>query len=100
MAIVVKTRTLPGKRDEVHRLWEAELKPRLEETEGQSVYVWVDDGQDPDVFVLFEIYTDPAVFQRNAAAPWFGAYMGKVGPLLAGEPEVTMGAPRYTKGVS
>jgi hypothetical protein len=36
--------------------------------------------------------------RRPVRAPWFWAYMAEVGPLLAGEPEVTMAAPAWAKG--
>jgi len=35
----------------------------------------------------------------SAQAPWFAEYMAAVGPLLAGEPDVAMATPRWSKGV-
>lgn len=99
LAIVVKTRTQPGKRDEVHRLYQEMMAPRAEENAAQEVVVWCADGNDPDSFFLFELYRDMEAMQTNAGASWFGEYMGAVGPLLAAEPEVTMGTPLWSTGL-
>jgi quinol monooxygenase YgiN len=45
------------------------------------------------------VYRDPDALQQAAQAPWFADYMGEVGPLLAGEPEVTMASPVWATGV-
>lgn len=99
LAMVIRTKTLPGKRDEVRARYEELLAPRAVENEAQQVVVWCDDDQDPDAFVLFELYSERAALEANASAPWFGEYMAAVGPLLAGQPEVTMATPRWSTGV-
>ena len=99
LAMVITTRTQPGRRDEVERLYKEMLAPRAEQNDSQEVVVWAADQHDPDVFYLFEIYSDGEAMGANASAPWFGEYMAAVGPLLAGEPTVGMGQPRWSKGV-
>lgn len=93
LAIIVKSRAKEGKRDEIRALYEELMGPRAEENDAQEVVVWCADQHDPDAFYLFEIYTDAAAMSVNAQAEWFADYMAKVGPLLAGEPEVAMGTP-------
>ena len=95
---MIKTRTQRGRRDDVRRLWEDHLKPRAEANPVQEVYFFCEDDHDPDVFFLFELYSDRDVFEENAQASWFADYMAKVGPLLAGAPEVWMGTPYWSKG--
>lgn len=99
LSIIVKTKTLPGKRDEIQRLYTDLMAPRAIENPFQEVVVWCADQHDPDVFYLFEIYTDAAAMGANAQAGWFADYMAKAGPLLAGEPEVAMASPVWSKGV-
>ncbi len=99
LCVLVKTRTQPGQRDAVRRLWATHLQPRIVAQGTHAAYAWVDDQQDPDAFVLFEIYRDPAQLQANARAEWFAAYLAQAGPLLAGEPEVTVGVPTYALGM-
>ena len=99
LAMVIKTKTQPGKRDEVRALYEEHLAPRAEANADQRLVVWCDDDQDPDAFVLMELYATREAFEANASAPWFGEYMAAAGPLLAAQPEIVMGTPRWSKGV-
>ena len=98
LAMFIKTKTQPGKRDEVMALWEEHLKPHLEKNEAQQTYFYCYDNEDEDTFYLFEYYTDIKAFEANAQQPWFGAYMQAAGPLLAGMPEIGMTMPMYIKG--
>lgn len=99
LAMVIKTKTRPGKRDEVMRLYQELLGPRAIENDAQELIVLSADQHDPDTFYLFEIYRDAAAMGANAQAPWFAEYMTRVGPLLAGEPEVGMASPVWSKSV-
>lgn len=99
LALIITSRAAAGKRDEVFALYEELLAPRAEADDDQQVVVWVDDQQDPDTFHLFELYADAAAFGRNAEAEWFADYMDRAGPLLAAEPQVTMGRPRWSTGL-
>jgi quinol monooxygenase YgiN len=99
LAMVIKTRTRPGKRDEVLRLYQELLGPRAEADPAQELIVLTADQQDPDVFYLFEVYADMAAMGANAQAAWFAEYMTRVGPLLAAEPEVGMTSPVWSKGI-
>ncbi len=82
VALFIKTRSKSGKRDEVRDLWEQHLKARAEANIAQEVYFFCYDNEDPDKFLLFEVYNDPAALDENARSDWFAAYMEEVGPLL------------------
>lgn len=100
MAMLITTRTRPGKRDEVRRLYEEHLAPRAAANDGQQLVVWAADHADPDVFHLFEIYRDAGAAEAAGQAPWFWEYLALVGPLLDGQPEVRTATPEWAKGVS
>ncbi len=99
LAMIITTRAQPGRRDDLFDRYQEHLAPRAADNDAQEVVVWCADQQDPDVFHLFEIYRDTAALEANAQASWFAAYLAEVGPLLAGEPQVTMAEPRWSKGV-
>jgi len=99
LAMIITSRSQPGKRDELFQLYREHLAPRAEENASQEVVVWAADQHDPDTFHLFEVYSDAAAMGENATADWFGAYMQAAGPLLAGEPRVVMAAPLWSKGL-
>lgn len=97
--MIIKSTAASGKRDELYQLYLDHLAPRAEANEDQEVVVWCADQQDPNSFVLFEIYGDAEALGANAGAEWFAAYMAEAMPLLAGEPEVIMAEPRWSTGL-
>ena len=99
LAMIIRTKTQPGKREEVFDLYQQLMAPRAINNDAQEVVVWCADQHDPDTFYLFEVYGDPSAMGANASAPWFAEYMAKAGPLLAGEPEVGMADPMWSKGI-
>ena len=99
LALIIESRTQPGRRSDVFDLYSQHMAPRAVENEAQEVVVWCDDATDPDVFYLFEIYRDRESFGANAQAPWFADYMAAAGPLLAAEPRVLMSSPAWATGL-
>jgi quinol monooxygenase YgiN len=97
LAVMVSGRAQPGKRDEVRRQFEAHLAPHAIANASQPIVVWSADKADADAFYLWEVYTDPAAMEANGRSAWFGEYMGAVGPLLAGQPEMTMAEAMWLK---
>lgn len=99
LAMFITSTAQPGKRDELYDLYQQHLAPRAEANPRQEVVVWCEDQQDPDVFHLFEIYSDADTFNANAGSEFFAAYMEEAGPLLAAEPRVQLITPRWSMGV-
>lgn len=99
LAMIIKTKTQPGKRAEVRALWDEYLKGPLLENDEQELYLFCEDNQDEDTFVLVELYASEAALGKNAQAKFFADYMQKVGPLLAGQPEISMTTPVWAKNV-
>lgn len=100
IAVMLKGRTLPGKREELHRLWSEHLRPRAAQNAAQRAYAFCFDPSDADVFWIFELYDDPSGVAANAQAPWFAEYMARTAPLLAGAPEMLTGTPLWMKGIA
>ena len=98
--MIIKTKTQPGKRAEVRTLWEQHLKGPLLDNDAQELYLFCEDNHDEDTFVLVELYSSEAELHKNAGAAFFSEYMQKVGPLLAGQPEVSMTTPVWAKNVA
>ena len=99
LALIVKTKTQPGKRDEVYRLFEKYLAPRVQDTDALEVFVWCADEIEPDTFYIFEIYGDRSVQQVNAQDPAYLAYLQEAQPLLAAPPEIMKATPLWVKSV-
>lgn len=97
VAMVIKTKTLPGMRDKVRQLFEAQLGPRAQSNEAQQLVIWCNDDKDADVFYLFEIYRDFTAVQANAQTSWAAEYFAQVGPLIASS-EYASATPMWAKG--
>ena len=97
LAIFMTVRTKPGKRDELRALWEKALKPRAQENNSQTHYVYAYDAQDKDIIRILEVYDNKDALHANAGADWFASYMQDAMPLLDGEPEFHMCDPKWIK---
>jgi quinol monooxygenase YgiN len=87
-AVFITHRALPGKRDEVRRVWERHLQPNIAANAAHEAYFYCYDDNDPDAICVFQQYADRASSQNFLAAPWYAAYVSEVTPLLAGQPEI------------
>ncbi len=68
-ALFIKHRALPGKRDEVRRIWEQHLKPRVVANHAHEAYFYCYDDNDPDTICVFQQYVDRASSQEFLEAP-------------------------------
>jgi len=57
VALLVRHRSLPGKREEVLRVWEKYVKPRAERNPAHLHYHFCFDNADPDAVIAFQVYT-------------------------------------------
>jgi quinol monooxygenase YgiN len=69
-ALFIKTKCQPGKRDEVRRLWEQHLKPRVQDGDTQDAYFYCYDVQDSDTFYIFELYASQEAAARRPTRSW------------------------------
>lgn len=97
LVLIVKTKTQPGKRDDVYRLFEKYLASRVQDTDALETFVWCADEIDTDIFYIFEIYRDRSVQQVNAQDPAYLAYLQETQPLLAVPPEIMKATPVWVK---
>ncbi len=97
-ALFIKQRALPGKRDEVRRVCEKHLKPRVVANPAHEAYFYCFDDNDPDAICVFQQYADRVSSQEFLEAPWYATYVNEVSPLLAGQPEIIVATPVWAKG--
>ena len=97
-ALFIKQQALPGKRDEVRRVWEKYLRPSIISNTAHETYVYCYDDDDPDTICVFQLYASQVSSQEFLKAPWYAAYRKEVAPFLAGEPEIRTATPVWAKG--
>lgn len=97
IAVFIKHRTLPGKRDEVRGVWEKHMAPAIAANPDHTAYFYCFDNADPDVICAFQQYASAdaakAFLQNNS----YLAYLKEVEPLLSGSPEIASLAPVWSK---
>jgi quinol monooxygenase YgiN len=98
-ALIVKHQTLPGKRDEVQKVWEKHMAPAIAANPGHTAYFYCFDNSDPDSICAFQQYTSAEASQDFLRTDSYAAYLEHVEPLLAGPPQVTALTPIWSKVV-
>ena len=65
-ALFIRHQARPGLRDEVRRIWEKHVRPRVEANPDHEAYYFCFDEADPDVICVFQMSTA----RWNAAFAW------------------------------
>jgi quinol monooxygenase YgiN len=98
VALFIKHKTQPGKRDEVRRVWERHMRPNIASNPGHEAYFYCFDDNDADTICAFQQYADSKSSADFLKTDSYAAYLKEVEPLLAGPPQVTSLAPIWIKG--
>lgn len=99
-AVFIRHRALPGRRDDVMRVWDRYARAYVDGYRGQLAYFYCYDDSDPDTVLVFQLCTDRAAAEDFMKQPWFAAYQAETAALLAGASEIRMAAPRWVKGAA
>ena len=97
VALFIRHKALPGKRDEVRGVWEKHLRAHIADNAAHETYAYCYDDNDPDTIVVFQLYADRSGPQDFVKAAWYPAYEQEVTPLLAGESEFRTATPMWVK---
>ena len=100
LALFIKVKAQPGKREEVKQLWEKHVKPHSEGEKALDISCYCYALEDEGTICLFELISDPSVFKAVMQSDWFAAYQEHLKPLLAGPPEIITATPIWAKGVA
>jgi len=98
LALIIKHMTLPGKRDEVRKVWEKHMAPAVSSNPGHTAYFYCLDNTDPDSISAFQVYESAEASQQFLKTDSYSAYLKDVEPLLSGPPQVTALTPVWVKG--
>ncbi|KRD47940.1 monooxygenase [Acidovorax sp. Root275] len=96
-ALIIKHKTLPGKREEVRKIWEKHMAPAIASNPGHTAYFYCFDNADPDSICAFQQYSSVEASQDFLKTSIYAAYQKDVEPLLAGPPQVTALTPIWSK---
>lgn len=100
MAVFVKLKAQPGKREEVKELWEKYVKPHQESKPEILSCCYCYAMEDEDTICAFELLSGRSAAEAALKSGWFSAYQEALRPLLAGPPETTVTSPIWSKGIA
>jgi quinol monooxygenase YgiN len=99
VALFIRHRTLPGKRDEVRLVWEKHMAPAILANPGHLAYFYCFDDADPDAICAFQQYASAEAAKDFLGTDSYAKYLREVEPLLSGPPQVTSMMPIWSKGI-
>jgi quinol monooxygenase YgiN len=97
-ALLLKHKTLPGKRAEVEEIWREHMISAVDSNKDHLVYVY-NFGQDDDEIWAFQVYQSKEAASEFLSHPTYLKYLEASRPLLAGEPIIEVLDPRWIKGM-
>ena len=97
LALFIRLKTLPGKRDEVRRVWEKHIAPAILANPGHTAYFCCVDNNDPDAMCAFQQYTSAEAANDFLQTPSYLEYLKEAEPLLSGPPQITALTPVWSK---
>ncbi|HEU4428408.1 MAG TPA: antibiotic biosynthesis monooxygenase [Myxococcota bacterium] len=100
VALFIKHSALPGKRDELRKVWERLMRPEIVGNDAHEAYFYCYDDRDPDTVCVYQQYADREASQAFLGKPAYAAYLRESRPLLAREPEITAATPVWIKSLS
>lgn len=98
--LFITHKTLPGKREEVRRVWETHLLPSIQARQAHDAYFYCYDDSDPDTIRVFQRYADGVDPLNFMQGPAYDAYIEAVSPLLAHPPEIHTATVAWAKGMA
>ncbi|MBA3712690.1 MAG: antibiotic biosynthesis monooxygenase [Pyrinomonadaceae bacterium] len=97
-ALFIRHRAQSGRRDDVQRVWEKHVKPRVEANPAHEAYFFCYDDNDPDVICVFQLYTDMASMQDFLRGAWYADYLSEVSQFIEAQPQIAPATLVWAKG--
>jgi len=97
IALFVRHRAKPGQRDEVRRIWEKYVKPRVEANPAHLAYYFCYDDNDPDVVSVFQLYRDGASLNAFMVGGWYPTYLEEIAEVVTAPPDILAATAVWTK---
>lgn len=96
-ALFIRHRAKPGRRDDVRRVWDKWVRPRVESNTAHQAYFFCLDDEDPDRISVFQTYTDKDAVKAFMAGDWYPQYLAEVGEVVAAPPVISPATVVWTK---
>lgn len=99
-AVFLVHRARPGRRDEVHAVWNEHMAPAVEANADHLAYCYCFDDSYPDAICVFQLYSSADTAAQFLQQENYARYLADVEPLLTGPPELHAATPVWAKGLA
>ncbi|HEY5778352.1 MAG TPA: antibiotic biosynthesis monooxygenase [Terrimicrobiaceae bacterium] len=102
-ALFIRHKAQPGRRDDLLRIWQRHVRPRVEANPAHEAYFYCFDDSDPDVVCVFQLYSNEAARKDFLTGEWYPAYLDEVSQVVAAPPQISPASlvwSKYFTGVS
>lgn len=89
IALFIRHQAQPGRREEVQRIWEKHVKPRVISNPAHEAYYFCHDQADPNVVCVFQLYSSEDAMKDFLSGPWYPAYLEEISEVVTGPPTVS-----------
>jgi quinol monooxygenase YgiN len=96
-ALFIRHQARPGRRDDVRRVWEKHVRPRVEANPAHEAYYFCYDAADPDVICVFQLYRDAEAMRAFSAEAWYPDYLNEVSQVVVAPPQIIPATLVWTK---
>ena len=87
-ALFIRHQARPGQRDDVRRIWEKHVKPRVEANPAHEAYFFCYDDGDPDVICVFQLYASEAAAKEFLGGAWYPGYLSEIAEVVLAPPQI------------
>lgn len=88
-ALFIRHQAQAGRRDDVQRIWEKHVKPRVIANPAHEAYFFCHDHADPDVICVFQLYSSEEAAGEFLSGDWYRAYLNEVAQVVAAPPQIS-----------
>jgi quinol monooxygenase YgiN len=88
-ALFIRHQAQPGRRDEVRRVWEKHVQPRVKANPAHEAYYFCYDTHDADIICVFQLYSSEEAANEFLSGAWYSDYLEEVSRVVAATPQIT-----------
>jgi len=90
IALFIRHQAQPGRREDVQRIWEKHMKPRVISNPAHEAYYFCYDASDPDVVRVFQLYSSEEASREFLRGLWYLAYLAEILEVVVALPEISL----------
>jgi quinol monooxygenase YgiN len=97
IALFIRHKAKPGRRDDVKRIWENYVKPRAAANPDHLEYFFCYDETDSDAISVFQLYQNRKAMTLFLSGEWYQKYLSEIAQVISEAPQILSAAVVWQK---